>query len=100
MIRPHNDISRFIEHAIEEVKSYFTTYEDVLFKKIDLPQAEIYLIYNIKIRLLKGKIAGFELKENGIIYKNGEDYFYFNFHGKYERKEEIVKRFVENYHLG
>lgn len=100
MIELHNDVLRFIEHGIDELKSYFATYEEILFKEIKLPQTTLYLIYDVEIVFYKEEIASYELKENGIIYKNDGEYYYYNFNDDYEKKEEIVKKFVETYLLG
>ena len=100
MIRLPNDISKFIDHTIEEIESHFIKHEDILFKEVKLPQTTIYIVYDNKIRFYLDRLVSYELKENGIIYKNNEDYYYFNFHEDYKRTEEIIKKFVENYHLG
>lgn len=100
MIRLHNDISRLIDHTIEEIESHFIKHEDIIFKEVKLTQTTIYIVYDNKIRFHLNKPVSYELKENGIIYKNNKDYYYYNFHGKYEKTEEIIKKFVENYHLG
>ncbi|MDO5848502.1 MAG: hypothetical protein Q4P18_03115 [Methanobrevibacter sp.] len=99
MIEPHNDITRFIEHTVAEIKEKFITVENIEFCRINVPDCDIYLVYETKIRYYLSRLSSYEMKEKGIIYKKNEDYFYFSFNEKYEDKEEIIKKFVENVNL-
>lgn len=95
MIELHNDISRFIEHTIEEIESYFIREEDYFFKEVEIPQGTIYLVFETKMRFYLDRLVSYELKELGIIYADETDYYYTSFSEDYEKKEEIIKRFVE-----
>lgn len=95
MIELHNDISRFIEHTIEEIESRFIKEEDFFFKEIKIPQGKIYLVFETKMRFYLNRLVSYELKALGIIYTDEVDYYYTNFNEDYEKKEEVIKRFVE-----
>ncbi len=100
MIELPNDISKFIEHNIEEIKQYFITYKNIEFHKTNIQNGAIYIVYESKIIFIAHRLSNYEIKENGIILEKNNEFCYYNFEENYENKEEIIKKFVEKYYLG
>lgn len=93
-------ISKFLEHTKKELDSHFQKHEEFIFKEFKLPNITLYLVYEVKIRFYMGRLASYELKENGIICIADGEYFYYNFHDDYENVGEVIKEFTDSYVLG
>ena len=100
MIELHNDISKFIEHTLDEVKQYFITYKNIEFHKTNIQNGAVYNVYESKIIFIAHRLSSYEIKEKGIILEENNEFRYYNFEENYENKEEIIKKFVEKYYLG
>lgn len=93
----HNDIKRFIQHTVEEISSLKMKEVDRTFTKIEIPQGNLYFIYESKITIILNNISNYEIEPIGLIFESETgEYLYYNFNENYSDKKETIKWFVEN----
>ena len=92
----HNDVKRFIQHAVDEVSSLRKKDVQRSFNKIKVPNGSVYLIYDSKITIILDNLSNYEMEPIGLIFESEyREYIYYNFNDDYSDSREVVKSFVE-----